>query len=248
MPGLVDHAGASVTRIPQKWEDAANLDIDAWTRHDLGIPATLENDARAALVGEWHHGAGRGTGNLVMITLGTGIGVAAVVDGRVIRGAHGAAGVLGGHLQLDPIGRRCMCGLVGCAEAEASTWALAEIAQELLGPAPAAETVTYEHLADLAEHDERFRTVWDRSLQIWSALIVKLVHAYDPERVVIGGGIARNSSIVEVLSRSLDSDPWMSDWEIPIVPTELGDDAALLAAPWLIDRSAAVHSQKRSST
>src|ERR1019366_9751574 len=81
------------------------------------------------LVGEWKHGAGRSSDNVVMITLGTGIGTAAIIEGKLLRGAHGQAGVLGGHSTVCYGGRACSCGNVGCAEAEASTAFLAEIAR-----------------------------------------------------------------------------------------------------------------------
>lgn len=244
VPGLVDRDGRRVSRIHQKFEDAVTIDVNRWSTLEFGIGSVLDNDARAALIGEWRHGAGRGANNLLMITLGTGIGVAVVVDGVVLRGAHGAAGVLGGHLRLDLQGRRCMCGMNGCAEAEASTWALRELAGELPGVAGAAD-LDYEALARLVGTGPEYDRLWNRSLEIWSAMILDLAHAYDPERIIIGGGIARNHDVVERLATALDGDPWSTGSAVRVVATELGDDAALCAAPWLVDH--AVHLRQETT-
>lgn len=245
IPGLVDVANGRVLLINGKYEDAPSLDLVGWARDELGLRAVVENDARAALLGEWHHGAGRGCDNLVMLTLGTGIGVAAVVDGRVLRGPHGAAGILGGHLTVAIGGRACTCGRLGCAEAEASTWALPGLADDLSARIDTNRasngSLDYRRVSERADDgDELCIQLIDRSIEVWSTLIVDLVHLYDPERVVLGGGIARNEDIVGRLKRALDEDPWSKDWRVPIEATQLGNDAALLAASSLL-RSSAHH-------
>ena len=94
----------------------------AITSSDLRF--AIENDARMALLGERHAGAAAGCDNVVMITLGTGIGGAAMIEGKLLRGKHAQAGCLGGHLPAKVGGRQCTCGAIGCLEAEASGWAL----------------------------------------------------------------------------------------------------------------------------
>ncbi|MEI6624261.1 MAG: ROK family protein [Actinomycetes bacterium] len=93
MPGIVDRRTRRVTAINAKWSDATELDLQAWASACWGVPLVLENDAVAALAGEWRFGAGAGADGVVMMTLGTGIGVAAVVDGRLLRGSHGQAAI-----------------------------------------------------------------------------------------------------------------------------------------------------------
>src|SRR6478736_1146438 len=88
------------------------------------MPLALENDANAALAGGWQYGAGRGFQSVVLMTLGTGVGTSAVVDGVPLRGQHGQAGCLGGHVTVNIDGERCVCKNIGCVESEASTWAL----------------------------------------------------------------------------------------------------------------------------
>ena len=123
---LVDGATGRVLAEYGKFADAPAFDLRAWARREFSLPLAIENDARMALIGEWRAGAGRGVDNLVMMTLGTGLGTGAIIQGRVLRGAHGQAGCLGGHLTVRYGGRACSCGNIGCAEAEASTAFLAD--------------------------------------------------------------------------------------------------------------------------
>src|SRR5439155_2599869 len=89
--------------------------LAAMVREVVGSPAHLENDANLAGLGEYHHGAGRGTGTMVYITWSTGVGAGLILDGRLFSGAHGAAGEVG-HMILDPRGPLDGCGQHGCVE------------------------------------------------------------------------------------------------------------------------------------
>ncbi|MBE2212846.1 MAG: ROK family protein [Opitutaceae bacterium] len=239
-PSLVDAANARVLAEYGKYADAMELDLREWARVELGLPLVLENDARMALVGEWRAGAGRGSNDLVMITLGTGLGTCAVIEGRLLRGRHGQAGILGGHSTLNIDGGNCRCGNVGCAENEASTAMLRRRAESLpgwarsaLAQAPVldyAQVFAYASVGDTCAVALR-----DHSLRVWSALAVNLVHAYDPEALIIGGGImASGEVILPVVSeyiRQHASTPWGS---VRVVASTLGDQAALVAGDWLL--------------
>src|SRR5690606_25998850 len=107
--------------------DAPSLDLTGWCREAFGAPLVLENDANAAMIGEWRFGAGQDHDHAVMMIFGTGVGVSAITDGRLLRGAHGYGGVLGGHQTINLHGRLCPCGNMGCVETEASTWVLQEL-------------------------------------------------------------------------------------------------------------------------
>ena len=96
--GLADARIGRVVSTNKKYEDAPAIDFSAWAAHEFNLPFAIENDARMALLGERHAGAARGIDNLVMITLGTGIGGAAMIEGKLLRGRHAQAGCLGGHL------------------------------------------------------------------------------------------------------------------------------------------------------
>jgi glucokinase len=120
-PAIVDSSTGRVLTAYGKYVDASTIDLQKWARGAFGLDLVIENDARAALVGEWRAGAAKGCDNVVGITLGTGLGAAAIMKGQPVRGMHGQAGILGGHFTVRWGGRLCTCGNRGCAEAEAST-------------------------------------------------------------------------------------------------------------------------------
>jgi glucokinase len=240
-PSLVDAASAQVLDEHGKYRDAPGFDLRGWAQDALGLPLAMENDARMALIGEWRYGAGRGCDNLVMITLGTGLGTSAVIEGRVLRGKHGQAGCLGGHLTVRYEGRHCGCGNIGCAEAEASTSVLAKLAHESEDFASSAlarePKVDYAAVFRLADADDPCaRRLRDHSLRVWSALAVSLVHAYDPEMLILGGGIMASGEAILPFVRDYVHRHARTPWgKVRVVASQLGDPAALLACEWLVN-------------
>ena len=239
-PSLVDPRRERILDEWGKFPGCANFDFGAWARRTFGKPGVLENDTRAALIGEWRQGAGRGCDDVVMVTLGTGIGAAVVMQGRVLRGAHGQAGTLGGHLTVRYGGRRCLCGNIGCAEAEASTAVLRELAgarPDFLAGALAREpSLDYEAVFRLAAGGDACSiALREHSLAVWAAVVVNLIHAYDPERVIIGGGIMQRGGIVLPALRRYVQEHAHTTWgRVDVVGGELGDDAALIGCDWLV--------------
>lgn len=241
--GVVEPRSCRVVATNDKFVDAPSLDLAAWADRTLRLPIRIDNDARAALIGEWRAGAGRGVDDLVMLTLGTGIGAAAVVDGRVVRGSHGMAGVFGGHLTVELHGRRCTCGNIGCAEAEASTHRLKEViaataqAHGLKDTLSDHDRVDYAHVfAQAGKGDPLATAVRDRSIAVWSAATVNLIHAYGPRRVVLGGGVTRGSPwIIEAIQQYVDRHAWTPWGRVDVRQGELGDDAALIGCGSLHD-------------
>ena len=239
-PSLVDAKSGRVLAEYGKYADAMGLDLRAWARQEFDLPLAIENDARMALVGEWKYGAGRGSDNLVMMTLGTGLGTSAVIEGHLLRGRHGQAGVLGGHSTVRYGGRECHCGNIGCAEAEASTAFLSDVAAGL----PEWDSSSLRKLATLNyssvfEHaaggDRCALKLREHSLRVWSVLAVNLIHAYDPELVILGGGIMASADVIlpavgDYVSRHAHT-PW---GKVRVVAGELGDNAALVAGEWLL--------------
>ena len=128
--GVVNNREMRVLSTNAKYDDAVGFDFRGWARDRTGLELRMDNDARGALIGEWRYGAGRGADNLVMITIGTGIGTAVIVEGRPLTGPHFTAGNLGGHIVVRSGGRKCTCGGVGCLESEASGWVLPELVRE----------------------------------------------------------------------------------------------------------------------
>jgi glucokinase len=240
-PSLIDTTTGRVLAAYGKFADAPALDLRAWARKELGLPLAVENDARMALIGEWRMGAGRGVDNLAMITLGTGLGTCAIIEGRVLRGKHGQAGVLGGHLTVRYGGRTCTCGNLGCAEAEASTVFLRDLilASREYDHSSMRNAATLDYrmiFEQAATGDAGACALRDHSLRVWSTLAVNLIHAYDPEMLILGGGIMGSADIIlpaiKAYVRRHAHTPW---GKVRVVPSELGDQAALVAAPWLLE-------------
>jgi glucokinase len=162
------------------------------------LPLYADNDARTALIAEVLWGAARGKRNVVLLTLGTGVGGAALVDGAILRGASGAAGHLG-HMTLDLHGGLCICGNRGCVETRFSSRAiesdylahLHRAAPAKLSAGKAGEPPTTEAIfRAAAEGDESARCVVDRALKYLAGAIVSVLHIFDPEVLIIGGNIA----------------------------------------------------------
>ena len=121
-PGIIEPRTERILSTPAgKFDDSMDLNVAEIVRRELGVSTLVCNDANAALAGEWQFGAARGSRSAVMMTLGTGLGTSAIIDGVPLRGQHGQAGCLGGHLTANLDGRVCGCGNLGCAESEAST-------------------------------------------------------------------------------------------------------------------------------
>jgi glucokinase len=162
------------------------------------VPVWAENDARTALIAEVLWGAARGRRNVVMLTLGTGVGGAALVDGVILRGAGGAAGHLG-HVTLDPRGGLCICGNYGCLETSFSSRAIesdywahmhraapTKLSMSDTGQLPDTEAI----FRAAAEGDECARHVIDRALEYLGVAVVGFLHTFDPEIFILGGNIA----------------------------------------------------------
>lgn len=175
----------------------------------LGIPVFVTNDVRAATWGEWTHGAGTGTRDLVVLFVGTGIGGGVVVAGRLLEGATNAAGELG-HQTLVAGGRTCRCGNPGCFEAYVGGWAIAERATEAVREDPAggrllvelagsASAVTAATVMSAAGQGDAFAVrLVDDTVEYLASALVGIVNGFNPARLVLGGGvIEHNPSFVE---------------------------------------------------
>lgn len=241
--GLVDSLTGRIVSTNHKYSDATEIDLAAWARSEFDLRLLLENDARLALLGERHSGVAQGMNNVVMMTLGTGIGTAAMIRGTLIRGQHGQAGCLGGHFTIVIDGRPCSCGARGCFEAEASTFALQDVSKTwpLFEKSVLAngQKLDFEKVFRAADSGDTVAAeIRERSVRIWAACALSLVHAYDPELLVIGGGIMKSSyPILGAIQEHVDSYAWTPWGKVAIAPAALGNDAGLLGAvPLLQER------------
>lgn len=196
--GQVDTGTGIVSYAPNLgWRDVALGDALASA---IDLPVAVINDVRAAAVGEWQHGVGAGTRDLVALFVGTGIGGAVVADGRLLEGSTGAAGELG-HTMLVAGGRTCHCPNAGCLEAYAAGWAIAERARDAIRADPSAgaslahlagsiDDITAAHVTELYRRGDALAShLVDETGRYLAAGATGLVNAFNPEIVVLGGGV-----------------------------------------------------------
>ena len=247
-PGLVDRSG--VLRAAPNLPGGQELAIGPMVSERLGRSVVVDNDATCATWGERVCGAASGEDDVVMVTLGTGIGGGIVAGGRLYRGANGFAGEVG-HMVIDPAGPPCPCGHRGCWERYASGSGLGRLARaaahaglaprvvELAGGDP--EAVRGEHVsAAMAEGDaDAGRILVDFAW--WLALgLANLANTFDPRLFVVGGGLvvigdalfAATNKAFGDLVEAADRRP-----TIPIVPAALGEKAGAIGAAALAAES-----------
>lgn len=195
-PGPVDTERGVVTDAPNLlgWHEVPVVRL---VSEALGVPALLENDAAAAAYGECRFGAGRGRKHVLYVTVSTGIGGGVIVDGRLYRGASGAAGEVG-HLVLDDEGPACNCGSRGCLEAIASGTAIARDAAEaiaagrssLMAGLAKSSPLDAELVGEAAERgDEAAQAIIDRAGYYLGLGLTGLLNCFNPEVLIIGGGL-----------------------------------------------------------
>ena len=241
--GLVDSSRNRILSTNQKYDDAPGIDLVGWAKEKWDWPLFAENDARMALLGEWQFGAGVNCSDLVMVTLGTGIGTGVLIGGKLLKGKHFQAGNLGGHLVVNHHGTLCTCGNIGCVEAEASTWRLPSLLKE--HPRFNNSSMKNKDILDfkaLIDHagkaDQVAVEVLDHCLSAWAAAFISMIHAFDPEVIVISGGIMKSSSVIlPPLQKKVNELAWTPWGKVKLVEAKFPDSAALYGADYLVRSS-----------
>lgn len=239
-PGLVNPVAKIVLSTNKKYDDACDLDIEGYYEKKWACPFAIDNDARMATVGEWKLGSGKGCDDLVMVTLGTGIGTSIVIQGQLLRGKHFQAGCLGGHFVVSYNGKLCTCGNVGCVEAEASSRTLSCLVHNHekfhRSSLYNLEEIDFYNLFVAARKgDIVAKEIKNHCLQIWSAAIITYIHAYDPEQVIIGGGILNSADdIIPVIQEEVAKKAWTPWGKVVVKKSELGDYAGVLGAVYCL--------------
>ena len=239
-PGLVDPKANKILSTNAKYDDALNICLEDWVNENWGVDFFLDNDARLAAVGEWKFGAGKNTNDLVVITLGTGIGTSVITEGKLLRGKHFQAGCLGGHISVVYNGRMCNCGNKGCVEAYASTWALKERIEQhknfdksSLSKVP---VIDFETLFTEADNNDALAIEFKNDcIELWSAAVVNLIHAYDPEVIVIGGGVMqKHEELIPLIKTIVHQHAWTPWGKVDIRASTLLADAGLYGAVYCL--------------
>src|SRR2546425_4251452 len=218
-PGPIDiRRGVLVNPPNLPWQ---NVPLVAMMGRATGAKVQLANDADMAGLGEFHHGAGRGSRNMVYITWSTGVGGGLIVDGKLHRGAHGTAGEVG-HMIIDPNGPLDQCGQHGCLEVFCGG---ANLARETGHPAA-------ELFAAAARGDKHAGMVVERAARYMGMALISLTNALDPEMFVMGGGVTRSWGLVQpMMLETLRSSPFIRPARRPrLRRARLGDRAGQVGA------------------
>ncbi len=238
--GQVDARGRVLFGPNLDWHDVPLAERLA---RGTGRSVRVLNDVQAATFGEWRHGAGRRTDDLVCVFVGTGVGGGIVADGRLRHGATGTAGELG-HLTIEVAGRKCRCPNSGCLEAYAGGWAIAERAREAarsdprrgaplvaLAGRPAAITAKTVEEA-YRRGDPLARRLMRETGRYLAAGLVSVVNGIDPAVIVLGGGIVSGFPwLVPAVDRVVRADALRAAVRgLRIVPARLGGDSGLVGA------------------
>jgi glucokinase len=239
--GVIDPEKGEVLLLNGKIPDIEGVKVGPRLADAFGVPCWVDNDTRVYTIGEWQYGAGKGFDNVACITLGTGIGSGVISNGQVMHTQGMVGGILGGHFTVDCDGPLCSCGNRGCLESVASIPALLTFVRDHLSrgypstmtgrlgndlQALSAEIV----LTAVKEGDPLATFAFDRWTQRIGAGVVTLIHAYDPDVVIIGGGVMHASAtILPPIQRYVETHAWTWPKGRTLVrECALGDDAALI--------------------
>jgi len=220
MPGTVSRDG--VVYLAPHLPEVRQLPMRALLSSQLGIPVVVDNDATCAGVAEWKNGAARNCDNALVITIGTGIGVALIANGKVLRGHHGFAGESGHHIVMHG-GEECPCGRRGCWEQYASGSALRRMANGVSGE---------EVLLRVVQEDAEAKRVLEEFAS-WVALgLYNLVNTLDPQVIVLGGGLGSSGVLRHFVADALHKQMPPSQLRpAPLLLTaQLGPEAGAIGA------------------
>jgi glucokinase len=209
-----------------------------------GLPVVIDNDGNLAAYGEYWAGAGRGSDDMVMLTLGTGVGAGVVIEGEIFHGHFENAAELG-HMIVVPNGRLCTCGQRGCLEQYASAGNVGKRLEEavrdgetsiLAGPVEKGEDIGSKEVVIAArEGDELAARIWDEACFFLAVACVNIQHAFNPERIVMAGGMSKAGAFLTDLVRNhFELLTWQLCDDVPDIRIAiLGDDAGVIgAAGW----------------
>ena len=246
-PGTVNHIDLTVTGAYNlNWVETQNVGeqfIEAFN-----LPFYLDNDANIAALGEQRHGSGDNASDVVMVTLGTGVGGGIIVDSQIVHGNSGAAGEIG-HMTIDKdSGIACTCGKVGCLEALASATGLMnltrEYSEEYSGDSKIkqridnGEELSAKDIFEASEqHDVFAKHVVEQFGEYLGLGCSHIVNMLNPSKIILGGGVAQAGEYLrEIVARHCDNYIFPAlKGKTEIVIASLGNDAALLGAAELVN-------------
>jgi len=230
LPGPIDVRNGLVHFFPNipGWKEVRLKNI---LERSLSLPIFLDNDANLMALAEYKLGAARGFKNAVCITLGTGVGGGIILDGRLYRGFSFAAGEIG-HIPINEKGPRCNCGGVACLETYIGNNAILRDARNLFK-----RDVSLEELSRLArKQNKKAKTIWSKVGSRLGTAFVGVVNLFNPDAIVIGGGVANAGKILFARVRETIAKRAMNVQarRVKVFKTKLGSDAGLIGAAILV--------------
>ena len=208
----------------------------------LGMPVKSGNDANVAALGEMWQGGGRGYKDLVMITLGTGVGSGIILGEQMRAGVKGVAGEVGHMHIMEDETERCNCGGCGCLEQAASATGIVRVAKRILAAEEAPSTlreieaITAKDVLDAAKAgDELALKAINKSMRYLGWAMASITMVVDPEAYIIGGGVSKAGTfLTEMIQKYHDIMSPMSTQKAKVVLAELGNDAGIYGAAKLV--------------
>ena len=245
LPGQIDYKEGIVKNLPNipGW---VNIPLAKIIEDEFSIPTRLDNDVRCAALGELNFGAGKGCENLICITVGTGIGSGIVLNGKLVRGASNAAGEIG-HIKMDMTGGPlCGCGDYGCFEAYASGPAIVTMAKEYISGGKSAKykematdgIITPYIVAQAAlQGDAVSIQIFKQMGKIIGTGLASVINLLNPEKIIIGGGVADAGAILLDPIKATIADRAMpiQASAVQVVPAQLANTAGVIGASLLIN-------------
>ena len=226
--GQVDSRLGAVIGTNGKIANYEGTNIKARIEEAFSVPCEVLNDANAALLGEVFCGGAQNVQNVVMLTLGTGVGGGVLADGHLLSGHRGIAGEMG-HFTLYQNGIPCPCGKKGCYESYASTTALIRAAEAATGESGLNGRILFQRIR---EGDSVLQGVLSKWLDDIAAGITGLIHIFNPELILIGGGVSQQEELLlkPLKERVLHGAMPRFTEHLRIERAQLGNDAGLLGA------------------
>lgn len=226
VPGLVDKKEGMVLYSNNlQWE---NVKLAEEFKKYLPLPVSIANDADCAALGEAVAGAGRGVQNLVMLTLGTGVGGGVILNGQLFTGSI-LGGIELGHMVIHEKGELCTCGRRGCLEAYASATAMRREAKKVYGTS----LEPLEIFEKANANDEKAKAIVHNYIQDLGTGVINLVNVFRPERIIFGGGIAAQGEVIlKPIRERMEKESFGgSDSEVPeLVIAEMENQAGMIGA------------------
>jgi len=239
--GAIDAKNGVITLSPNLpgWR---NIPLAETLREEYPTRVFLVHDANASALAEHRYGAGRGTENMIYLTVSTGIGGGIIIDNKIYEGTSGAAGEIG-HMTIDTNGPKCSCGNIGCLEMLASGKALAREAIQRIqhGEKSLLTNIVNGKIENITAHDVSGAAGKGDAVAIASINriagylgigLVNLVNIFNPEMIVIGGGVAKLGELLLAPARKVVEErafPLQAS-AVKIVPAQLGDDSGIIGA------------------